>query len=220
MQNQQKVQKLESNKVIHCKIGLGKPVTPQISQTATNFIRPSKSTEKNPSRKLKNARTQKMSFIKTQINFRNQPVNEENIVFLEPQQRHEIYVRCADKYLPTINAQSFIVLHEYAENRYRSMSGYQENRRVQIASLTKIMTCLTVLKVAEKWNVNLKNTKTVISQKACRLLGTSAQLQSGDILPIQDLLYGLMLPSGNDAAVALAEWCGKFIRHTNSKKYW
>ena len=33
--------------------------------------------------------------------------------------------------------------------------------------------------------------------------GTSAQLQAGDKLNIRDLLYGLMLPSGNDAAVTL-----------------
>lgn len=66
------------------------------------------------------------------------------------------------------------------------------------------MTCLTVIKVAQKWNLNIKSTQTVVSQKASRLLGTSAQLQSGDIVSIHDLLFGLMLPSGNDAAVALA----------------
>lgn len=36
------------------------------------------------------------------------------------------------------------------------------------------------------------------------MIGTSAELQTGDILSIYDLLFGLMLPSGNDAAIALA----------------
>jgi len=39
--------------------------------------------------------------------------------------------------------------------------------------------------------------------------GTTASLQSGQIYTIQQLLYGLMLPSGNDASVALAVWGGR-----------
>ena len=35
--------------------------------------------------------------------------------------------------------------------------------------------------------------------------GTTAELKEGDRVTIQDLLYGLLLPSGNDAAVTLAE---------------
>lgn len=41
--------------------------------------------------------------------------------------------------------------------------------------------------------------------------GTSAELQVGDVLTIESLLYGLMLPSGNDASVALAENVGRII---------
>ena len=49
------------------------------------------------------------------------------------------------------------------------------------------------------------------------MLGTSAQLQTGDILPLKDLLYGLMLPSGNDASVAIAETIGKIIQRNKKK---
>ena len=42
--------------------------------------------------------------------------------------------------------------------------------------------------------------------------GTSAELNYSDILTVEDLLHGLMLPSGNDAAIALGEWGGKTIR--------
>jgi len=38
--------------------------------------------------------------------------------------------------------------------------------------------------------------------------GTSAELRMGDVLSVWDVLHGLMLPSGNDAAIALAEHFG------------
>lgn len=40
------------------------------------------------------------------------------------------------------------------------------------------------------------------------MTGTSAELVLGDVFTVEQLLYGLMLPSGNDAAVALATWGG------------
>ena len=50
--------------------------------------------------------------------------------------------------------------------------------------------------------------------------GTSANLRNGDKLLVIDLLYGLLLPSGNDAAFALAQYCGKFLSFIYStKKY-
>jgi len=39
--------------------------------------------------------------------------------------------------------------------------------------------------------------------------GTTACLEYGQVYSIQQLLYGLMLPSGNDASVALAIWAGR-----------
>ena len=41
--------------------------------------------------------------------------------------------------------------------------------------------------------------------------GTTANLKIGDVLTVEDLIYGMMLPSGNDAAYALAEFFGKVI---------
>lgn len=41
------------------------------------------------------------------------------------------------------------------------------------------------------------------------MIGTSAELKSGDKLPLWSLLHGLMLPSGNDAAFAIAEFFGR-----------
>ncbi len=43
------------------------------------------------------------------------------------------------------------------------------------------------------------------------MTGTSAELYEGDVYSIRQLLYALMLPSGNDAALALAAWGGKIL---------
>ena len=45
----------------------------------------------------------------------------------------------------------------------------------------------------------------VFSERAATTTGSSARLKRGERLPVRELLYGLLLPSGNDAAVALAE---------------
>ena len=41
--------------------------------------------------------------------------------------------------------------------------------------------------------------------------GTTAEIFMGDCFTVEQLLYGLMLPSGNDAAMALAKWGGKLL---------
>lgn len=76
------------------------------------------------------------------------------------------------------------------------------NERSLIASTTKIMTALIV---CEQCNV-LDRMR--IPREAVGIEGSSMYLQEGEILTLQELLYGLMLPSGNDAAVALAIYCG------------
>ena len=71
-----------------------------------------------------------------------------------------------------------------------------------IASTTKIMTALIV---CEQCNV-LDRMR--IPKEAVGIEGSSMYLQEGEVLTLQELLYGLMLRSGNDAAVALAIYCG------------
>ena len=71
-----------------------------------------------------------------------------------------------------------------------------------IASTTKIMTALIV---CEQCNV-LDRMR--IPKEAVGIEGSSMYLKEGEVLTLQELLYGLMLCSGNDAAVALAIYCG------------
>ena len=81
---------------------------------------------------------------------------------------------------------------------------YEKNADQQslIASTTKIMTALVV---CEQCNV-LDRMR--IPKEAVGIEGSSMYLKEGEVLTIQELLYGLMLHSGNDAAMALAIYCG------------
>ena len=89
------------------------------------------------------------------------------------------------------------------------------NEQSLIASTTKIMTALVV---CEQCNV-LDRMR--IPKEAVGIEGSSMYLREGEILTIQELLYGLMLQSGNDAAVALAIYCGGtvegFVQMMNDK---
>lgn len=76
------------------------------------------------------------------------------------------------------------------------------DKRSLIASTTKIMTALVV---CEQCNV-LDRMR--IPKEAVGIEGSSMYLREGEVLTVQELLYGLMLHSGNDAAVALAIYCG------------
>ena len=91
------------------------------------------------------------------------------------------------------------------------------DRRSLIASTTKIMTALIV---CEQCNV-LDRMR--IPKEAVGIEGSSMYLKEGEVLTIQELLYGLMLSSGNDAAVALAIYCGGtvegFVGLMNDKAY-
>ncbi len=74
------------------------------------------------------------------------------------------------------------------------------NTKRAMASTTKIMTCIIILE-----NGNLNDT-VKISQKSANTGGSRLGLKKNDSITVKDLLYGLMLRSGNDAAVALAEY--------------
>lgn len=84
---------------------------------------------------------------------------------------------------------------------------YEKNGKKQtpMASTTKIMTAIVVLE-----NADLTETVT-INAKAAGIGGSRLGLKKNDKITVNDLLYGLMLRSGNDAAVALAIHVGGSI---------
>lgn len=87
-------------------------------------------------------------------------------------------------------------------NTGRVLYAKNADSRSLIASTTKIMTALVV---CEQCNV-LDRVR--IPKEAVGIEGSSMYLQENEVLTVQELLYGLMLRSGNDAAVALAIYCG------------
>ena len=78
---------------------------------------------------------------------------------------------------------------------------YEKNAdtRLPMASTTKIMTALCVIEKAKPEDV------VTVSRNAANTEGSSIYLAEGEQITVKDLLYGLMLESGNDAATALAE---------------
>ncbi|MCL2569700.1 MAG: D-alanyl-D-alanine carboxypeptidase [Firmicutes bacterium] len=81
----------------------------------------------------------------------------------------------------------------------RLLYAKNEHDKLPMASTTKIMTAITVIE-----NVSDLDEKIKVSDKAIGIEGTSIYLQKGEELTVRELLYGLMLRSGNDAASALA----------------
>ena len=84
--------------------------------------------------------------------------------------------------------------------------GNRENERLPPASLTKIVTAMAVVEQArlgERVGVAV-NGWDLVTEDSSSVMG----LEAGMTLSVQDLLYGLILPSGNDAALALAEYVG------------
>ena len=112
--------------------------------------------------------------------------------------------------MPKITAKDFCIIDSYS---LQSVHLHKSNNNpIEIASLTKVVTCLLTILACKKYEVDIAQYKCRISDDAAMTIGTSAELQSGDMLTIEELLFALMLPSGNDAAVALAENVGKIIQ--------
>ena len=101
-----------------------------------------------------------------------------------------------------LNTRACIVLDRTSK---RTLYSKNETSKVKMASTTKIMTATIIIE-----NCNLNDTVEV-SKKSAGTGGSRLGLKTGDKITIHDLLYGLMLCSGNDAAVALAESCSGSI---------
>lgn len=100
---------------------------------------------------------------------------------------------------PTLNSRIAVA---YDRKSGEVIWGKDENKRTAMASTTKIMTAIVTLE-----NCDLTQTVT-ISKKSAGTGGSRLGLKVDDKITMNDLLYGLMLKSGNDAAVAIAETVG------------
>lgn len=122
-------------------------------------------------------------------------------------------VQAALPSLPRIEAEAACVMEV---NTKQVLFGKDESKIMYPASTTKIMTLMVAL---EKGKLSDPVT---VSSRAASYGEASMELNPGDRLTLQDLLYGIMLVSGNDAAEAVAEHVGggnreKFIGWMNEK---
>lgn len=99
---------------------------------------------------------------------------------------------------PSIDAQYAYVVDSNGEVFFERNA----DDATQIASITKIMTALVALENAPL------DTKITVSSYAASVGESSAGLRAGDVLDLESALKALMIPSGNDAAIAIAECLG------------
>jgi D-alanyl-D-alanine carboxypeptidase (penicillin-binding protein 5/6) len=105
---------------------------------------------------------------------------------------------------PTVNARAYILM-DYDSGQILAESKADE--RMEPASLTKLMTSYVIYKEMRDGRIKLHDMVT-ISEHAWRMGGSRTFVPVGKKVSVEDLLKGMIVQSGNDATVALAEYVG------------
>lgn len=118
---------------------------------------------------------------------------------------------------PELNLNSYLLVdfHSGVE-----LAQKNPDARVEPASITKLMTAFIIYQELEKETISLKD-KVLISKKAWKMEGSRMFVEAGKKVPLDRMLRGLIIQSGNDAAVALAEHISgsttKFVEKMNNQ---
>ncbi|MFQ5634073.1 MAG: D-alanyl-D-alanine carboxypeptidase family protein [Gammaproteobacteria bacterium] len=102
---------------------------------------------------------------------------------------------------PDLGARGYLLLDH---NRGQSVASRNEHERLDPASITKLMTAYATFRALRAGQVGLRD-EVLVSEKAWRTSGSRMFIEVGKRVPIEDLLQGMIVQSGNDASVALAE---------------
>ena len=102
---------------------------------------------------------------------------------------------------PSIGAEGYVLM-DFHSGRVLAERDIDERR--DPASLTKIMTAFVVFSELKAGNLNLSDS-VLVSEKAWRAVGSRMFIEVGDQVTIENLLRGMIIQSGNDASIALAE---------------
>ena len=102
---------------------------------------------------------------------------------------------------PVIGSKSYLMIDSRTG---QVLAEHQPDERLAPASLTKLMTAYVVFRALAEGQVTLDETAT-ISEGAWRTGGSRMFIEVGNRVPVRDLLLGMIVQSGNDASVALAE---------------
>lgn len=103
---------------------------------------------------------------------------------------------------PYVSATNAVLLEAHSN---RVLYDKAKDEQVPIASITKVMTAIVAIEYGSLDDV------VAVSERAIQTEGSSIYLKTGEKMTLEDLLYGLMLRSGNDAANAIAEHIGGSI---------
>jgi serine-type D-Ala-D-Ala carboxypeptidase (penicillin-binding protein 5/6) len=102
---------------------------------------------------------------------------------------------------PTFDAKSYILMDA---NSDEVLAGKNADERIAPASITKLMTAYVVFKAVAEGHIGLED-QVLVSEKAWRMAGSRMFIEVGKRVKVDDLLKGMIIQSGNDASVALAE---------------
>ncbi len=102
---------------------------------------------------------------------------------------------------PNSSANAYVVL-DFNSNQILAQKN--ANERVEPASLTKIMTGFVIINELSNGNIHLDDMVT-ISKKAWKMPGSKMFIEVGKKVSVKNLIKGMVIQSGNDASVALAE---------------
>jgi len=102
---------------------------------------------------------------------------------------------------PHVAAKAYLLIDH---NSGRILAEHNADKRIEPASLTKLMTAYVVFYEIERGGISLDD-EVKISEKAWRMGGSRMFIKVNSMVSVKDLLKGLIIQSGNDASVALAE---------------
>jgi D-alanyl-D-alanine carboxypeptidase (penicillin-binding protein 5/6) len=106
--------------------------------------------------------------------------------------------------VPAIAARAYILIDA---NSGQTLTQLEGDSRIEPASLTKLMTAYLVFGELRAGKIGM-DTEAVVSNKAWRMEGSRTFLEVGKKIPVETLLKGMIIQSGNDATVTLAELIG------------
>ena len=105
---------------------------------------------------------------------------------------------------PELNLKSYILIEP---NTNTVIAEFNSNSEIEPASMTKIMTAYVAADQIDNELISIDD-EVLISEKAWRMEGSRMFIEAGKRVSVSDLLKGIIIQSGNDASVAIAEYVG------------
>jgi D-alanyl-D-alanine carboxypeptidase (penicillin-binding protein 5/6) len=104
---------------------------------------------------------------------------------------------------PAVNAEAYLLVDYFSGE---TLAEKEADRKVEPASITKVMTAFVIFKELEAGNLSLQDMVTVSDHAWRKSMGTSRMfLEPRTQVPVEQMLMGMIVQSGNDASIALAE---------------